>query len=291
MVVDNKGVELPVNQQVTPPVEPTLSTTTPKPEEVLSERTKEQVSKLQESNKRLFEANQLLQQELTRKIKTEQVFNPIQQAVNQTKVETKPEIEQFVEIDSDGNKFINEVKLQAALETATSRATKAEESVKQYIDTHQRREDEQQISEAYSAYVELNPSSDKFDADLNRQVRSILLDSMMYPQDYGGRSLSFKGAADFAKKQTPAQAQATQERVEQTKQPSQTQAAAGAQEQGSLEATGSSGNITPEQAVEQNRELENLRSRTRAGDMWAVARRLINTPHVGAPTSSGEGVA
>src|SRR4030042_1074657 len=115
-----------------------------------SERTSEQFDKLKDSNKRLYEANQLLQQELSRKKQLEQQFKPVQTTVPQ---EQQPKIEQFIETDPvTGEQFVNEDRLKKAISEAQNRATRAEQAVQSYIQQQQQREEQKQTEEAYKAY-------------------------------------------------------------------------------------------------------------------------------------------
>jgi hypothetical protein len=123
----------------------------------------------------------------------------------------------------------------------------------------------------------LDPKSPKRDEVLGKKTRAFLLDSMMNPTDYGGRPLTFKEAADIAsgessKKEVKAEVEAqTQEKLENKK-----QAVAGAE--------GSSAQaVRPEGA--EAAELNDLRFRSRRGDMLAIAQRLARTPHSGGAKS------
>lgn len=238
----------------------------------VSERTAGQIDKLTEHNKRLYEANQLLQQELSRKQKVEQQFKPIQQEP----VQNQPKVEQYVETDPvSGEQFVNEEKLRKAISEANQRATRAEESVKSYIENQQAKEEQRQTEEAYRGYPDLDPKSPKHDADLSKKTRAYLLDSMMNPTDYGGRPLTFKEAADIAsgessKKEVKTEVETqNKEKLEDKK-----QAVAGVQGS-SAQALGSSESDMAE--------LNDLRFRSRRGDMQAIAQRLARTPHSGTP--------
>lgn len=240
----------------------------------VSERTAEQIDKLKEHNKRLYEANQLLQQELSRKQQVEQQFKPIQQE----QAPAQPKIDQFVETDPvSGEQFVNEEKLRRAITDANQRATRAEESVKSYIENQQAREEQRQTEEAYRNYPQLDPKSSKHDTVLSKKTRAFLLDSMMNPVDYGGRPLTFKEAADIAsgessKKEVKAEVQSqNKEKLEDKK-----QAVAGAE--------GASAQAVKPGSTDAA-ELDDLRYRSRRGDMLAVAQRLARTPHSGAPKS------
>jgi hypothetical protein len=238
-----------------------------------SERTAEQFDKLKESNKKLYEANQLLQQELERKKGLEQQFQPVQQAIPQ---EQQPKIEQFIETDPvTGEQFVNEDRLKKAIGEAQSRATRAEQAVQSYIKQQQEREEQRQTEEAYKAYPELNPSHEKFDTDLTRKTRAFLLDSMVNPQEYSGRPLSFREAADLAKQAigAPVASLAPQPKLEPKKDQENE-----IKMQASAETSGISSQTQEANQVPQE-ELEVLRDRSRRGDLWAVAKRLSQIEH------------
>lgn len=255
----------------------------------VSERTREQFDKLKDSNQRLLEANKLLQGELTKRYQTERTFAPIQQAtqmgpqpVVQPQGVQAPQVEQFVEIDPvTGEQYVNEAKLQTAIANANARAVRAETAVRNYIQQQQAVEDDRQTREAYTAHPELNPNAENFDKGLHRRTRALLLDSMMNPVDYDGHALSFKEAADFANEQTTKEATELEKKVE-----GQRQESIEKKEQASLAAQGQTGVQPP--PAEVSEELADLIRRTRAGDPWALAQRLKNTPHTGTPTSSEE---
>lgn len=263
----------PVGTEQQPPVTPT-----PQAPPVVSERTTEQFEKLKDSNGKLFEANKLLQQELTRRAKSEQTFAPIQQVPQAP----APAIEQFVDTDPvTGEQYVNQQKLSAALSDATKRATNAESAVQNYIKQQQVLEQEKQERDAYNAHPEVDPSNQKFDAEVSRRTRSLLLDSMMNPQDYHGHALTFKEAADEAKSQTQGQAAAVQ---------ANTQQAIDTKQQATTEVTGVSGAFAQQAGSGQPEELSVLRNQTRLGrgdqSTWAIAKRLTKVTHTGTPTSS-----
>ena len=274
----------PVVASVVPTGAMASGQTIPEPTPVVSDRTTEQFEKLKDSNKKLFEANQLLQEELSRRAVSEQTFAPIQQTP-QLNVPA-PEIEQFVNVDPiSGEKYVDEVKLSAALAESNKKATRAEVAVQNYIKQQNILEEERQTSEAYTAHPEINPSSKEFDANLSRFTSALLLHSMMNPQEYGGKTLTFKEAVDEAKKTSPQQAQAQTAVLEkETKQvmENKQQAIAGA--------IGVSGAVAQQIQGPPQNELETLRFQTRFGrgddQTWAIAQRLAKVSHVGTPTSN-----
>jgi hypothetical protein len=253
---------------------------TPKQEEAMSnapDRTKEQFEKLLESNKRLYDANMLLRQEMEQQRTAPQAPQPGPQRAT----EINPD--DFIEEDpSTGQKYINDQRLKAKLEEIQKKADQAEKAIQNYMKTNEDREIERQNQEAFDAFPDLDPSSKKFDANFHKQVRGALADSMFNPEDYNGRPLSFKEAASFVRTQYPTQtaqpkasdATAETEKAEAEK----SQAAQTQKEQASTQA-----NSQPRaaQQVSDDEELESLRYRTRyQNDDWALAERLKFTEHI-----------
>ena len=107
---------------------------------------------------------------------------------------------------------------------------------------------------------------------MNKRNRAFALDSMIHPEDYSGKPLSFKEAADLAKSNLPAK------KVEEVRK----EAAKAAieqltpKEQASLEAVGS-----PDRRSQVEQPLEDLRFRSRKGDQDAIVERLKGIPVVG----------
>ena len=241
-----------------------------------SDRTKEQFDKLLESNRRLFENQEALRHEIARKTESNKTFQPIQEPV-QTPVFVKPE--DFVEVDPlSGERFINENKLQGAISELSARATKAEQIMQGYIQTAEQREVQKQNTETFEAYPELNPAvGEGFNRPFSDFTRAVIYDSMINPQNYGGRSLTFKEAADRVngqlvskKKDESTQGQTVQPTLKET------QEAQLVKEQASLAATGQPANVVQAQATT---DVADLAKRTRLGDTWAIAQRLKNIPH------------
>ncbi len=257
-----------------------------------SERTTVQFDKLKDSNKRLYDANQLLQQELKKKEQVAKQFAPVQQTPDQPKTK-EPKVEDFIQTDPvSGEQYVNEDKLKSAINDAGQRATRAETAVQSYIKQQQQTEEKKQTEEAYASYPDLDPKSEKYDANLSRVTRANLLDSMMNPNDYKGRALTFKEAADLASGKA---SQKTMEQQAKEKETAEKEAneAKEKEKQEKLEAkqqatAGAKGvpSTTQEPAQDDEAELDNLRMRSRHGDMWAVAQRLTKVDHAGTPSSS-----
>ena len=286
----------PQTQQTVAPVVPAEQGTAPTiPSEGsfpadISQRTSEQFDKLKDSNNRLYEANKILRDELTRKAMVEQQFAPVQQ-VQQTQ---QPNIADFITNDPvTGEQFVDNSKLQKVIAETNQRATKAEVAVQSYIKQQQYMEEQKQTEEAYKNFPQLNPSvPDKFDTELSKRTRTLLLDSMMNPVDYGGRPLSFREAAELANgdlsKIRPMKQ--TSQAPEQASAKTQQQEDSVAKEQAGLAAQGTSSASQPP-AVSPDEDLTNLRLLSRKGGKvgdWAIAQRLSKIPHTGIPKSSAE---
>lgn len=141
---------------------------------------------------------------------------------------------------------------------AEQRAERAEQSVKQY-------QYDQENKETFKEYPELDPSNTKtFNKKMHVATRQILLDSMVNPQDYKNKQLSFREAAAIAKTQLPgaienAKKEGAKEAMEQLS----------PKEQASLDAVGS-----PSRRNEALGNLDDLRKRTRRGDSQATIERM-----------------
>lgn len=180
-----------------------------------SERTKEQFNKLKEANKALKE-------KLDKRAEVEPIFESMRP--KPTSGLTQSQIDQVTDIDPNGNKYLNEDKLDQLLTQATQKAERASAQVEQFIE-------EQQSREAFTAIPQLDPKGDNFDPELHRATRAYILDSMMNPKEYGGKQLSYRQAGEMAAKATRAELA----KVEQEANAQQT-----AKEQSSLGATGRS---------------------------------------------------
>lgn len=272
---------------VTPqaPVAPAPATPAPLPEDTRG-KTREQFEKLLESNRRLFETNTMLQQEMTRRNTANQSFAPMQQVPQPPANQVNPA--DFVEVDPvSGESYINTQKMTARLNELNVKASRAEQAVQNYIKTAENREIERQSKEAFTAYPELNPGTanvrnPKFDEKFNKQVRGVLLDSMYNPDDYGGKPLSFREAADLVK-QLPASAQPQPVTATPDAKKEEKAKAEAAEKSKELKAQSSAQVPSQPQNAPQpvnDEEIQRLRLKTRLGDSEALARRLINTEHI-----------
>lgn len=256
-----------------PPVQPAEPVV---PAQDVSDRTKEQFDKLLESNQRLFDANETLREELTKRQQAAQTFQPIQQPVQQPQ-QVNPN--DFIEVDEYGQRVINEVKLQEAINTVNQRATRAEQVVQNYIQSSEQREIDKQNKEAFATYPELNPASPSFDPEFSDFTRAVIYDSLINSYRYGGKGLSFKEGADLVKSKMGG-GQKVEETSEGKEEAKEAEVAQEAKEQGSLTpaATPSQG-----QPAAQEQDLEDLRQITRLGGSdgaRAIALRLTKIPHV-----------
>ena len=153
------------------------------------------------------------------------------------------------EVDINGfNKAIREAQTQA-------RAARTEV---------RRIQEQAQEREAYQDYPELDPNAENHDKTLFRKTRAVLLDSMMNPQDYDGRQVTLKEAADIASGGDKAE-QAKQEGAKEALRQQETK------EQASLGAESRSDRRRATQSS-----LADLRKRSRMGDDAAIAERLNN---------------
>ena len=121
---------------------------------------------------------------------------------------------------------------------------------------------------AYEAHPELNPNDTKtFNKDLSNRARALILDSMLNPGDYNGKSFSLKEAGDYLKNESGSEvAKARQEAaVEAIEQLSP-------KEQAALEAT-----ANPSRRNDTTGDIEDLRRRTRKGgdaSLDAIVQRM-----------------
>jgi len=271
-----------------------------------SQRTQNQFNKVLDNNRQLMEANQQLQSELERRNRTSlqqpggvtpspapspqptQPQPPVAPQASEQPLAPNPA--DFIEVDPrTGDKYINETKMKTAFEEAINRSQRAETTVETYIKQQEELDQARQRAEAFGAYPELNPQNkEQFSQDMHIETRQILLDSMVNPNDYGGRVLRFKDAADIAKNRLGQRNQAPKEPegeppkatedpvVEKEQQEKQER-----KEQAAIEADGgSTGNQASAEEQEQiSREKARLHAQIRAGDDLALAKRLTQIPH------------
>lgn len=146
----------------------TSASTSALPQEA-SERTKREFEKLTTD----------LRQERTERERLQTLFNSMQ---------SKPE-------DSKPNAPVMDT---GVLENIQQRLNEAEQRVLQAESKANMTLEELENREVYTAHPALNPNDEKtFDKELHKKTRQIILDSMLNPEDYEGKQLSFKEAADL----------------------------------------------------------------------------------------------
>lgn len=243
-------------------------------------RTRQEFEKLLERNNELARTNAILQQEMQRRAQVTQQYAPLQQTP-QTPAQVDPR--DFVEVDANGVEYINEQKLKSKIDEVNQRAMRSEQMVQNYIQTSEQREQERQNRETFNAYPELNPANtDKFDKGFHNRTRQVMIDALVNPQEYGGRALTFKEAADLVRQEyapaSPVPGMDSNDAVQQQ------QAAEGA----AIKQQASVTPVSQPQAVRSNVDDEELHRRlsaaTRMGDEEALAIRLKYTNHVRTPS-------
>lgn len=175
----------------------------------------------------------------------------------------EPEVQPIYDPDTG---LLNEQALttvqQRALE-AERQAHKTQEELQQLLEERKREVQLKEDQEAYTAHPELNPEAKDFNKDLRDLTASLMLRSMLHPEEFSGKQLSHKEAGDRAKELVSkisgnVRQEAAQEAIEQLS----------PKEQAALEATGSNGRGHDTQG------LDDLRRRTRKGDSNAIVERL-----------------
>lgn len=259
----------------------------------VTERTADQFTKLLDSNKRLAEQNEIYRKSLEI-LNTNKPTMQTPKASAQTPAESKApaqssnglNVQDFIETDpSTGERYINEQKLAARLSEVEQRASRVdavESELKGFMRTQQEQQMQKETVEAQRAFPELDPNSQAFDADFMRDVRARITDSMINPLDYklgAGQRLEFKQAAELVKAQYARFGQAATQKVteQQEQEAQQTVEEAKAQASASVSSPSSPANAYSTVA---DAELGDLRKKTRYGDDFALAKRLMHTEHI-----------
>lgn len=255
MTEENKEItEQPIVSQ-----EAAVEQTTQEP---AKDRTREQFDKLIESNKRLFEANELLRQEMQARTKVNETFKPIQE-------NTADPFDGLVVVNPEtGERLINDEKLLKQLRDNEQRATRAEKAVESYVRATEEKEIAAQNQAAFNQYPELNPGDKSFDLTFHRQVRGALYDSMVNAPDYGGKPMTFKEAADFVRGASSGQKKDLEKKEQEISENKQ-QAVAHTTSQPASQAQGQF----------KTEEQEKLVQRVRYGDNSAIVQRLESIGH------------
>lgn len=213
-----------------------------------SERTRVQFEKLQTQ----------LREERAKREYAETVFRSLQP---QKPVEPVAPPAPFIDPDTG---YFNEQALtdvQRKAVEAEQRAARAENQIQQYMIDQEKRE-------AFTAHPDLNPDARGFNQSLSNITRSILTDSMLNPNDYGGKALSFKEAADRAKELgKPVIEKARQEGAQQVLEQLTPK------EQASLDATS-----VQTRRTDNYGDIAELGLKTRKGDLSAITERLKGVP-------------
>lgn len=254
-------------QPAVTPQEPAQPSTPVEPE-IMKDRTRDNFEKLLESNQRLFEQNEIMRQEIQQKLGT-----PAPQAQPTQQPTQTPQSEwDFYEVDpKTGETFINRDKLSETMKELRDRTQRAEVQVQKIVKTNEEKEIERQNSETFAVYPELNPRAENFDKQFSLQVEGLVYSSLIGPDRFNGRPLTFKEAADMVRGQQPSQ----------PPQGEPTPAPAGQGE--ALKETAATGAMSQPQNEPQytdDSDLIALRFATRMGNTEALAKRLVHTEHI-----------
>lgn len=256
-----------VVQPVVTPQEPTQPSTPVEPE-VMKDRTRDNFEKLLESNQRLFEQNEIMRGEIQQKLGT-----PAPQAQPAQPTQTPKSEWDFYEVDpKTGETFINRDKLSETMKELRDRTQRAEVQVQKIVKTNEEKEIERQNKETFAAYPQLDPRSDGFDKQFSLQVEGLVYSSLIGPDRFNGRPLTFKEAADMVRG------------GQQPTQPAQgTPAPANAGKGDALKETAASAAMSQPQnepTYTDDSDLIALRFATRMGNTQALAERLVHTEHI-----------
>lgn len=264
-VTDTQDSAMPTEDQKTTVTE---STQEAAPTEVSSKETESEglPDSASDRTKREFEKlKNELREERRKRQYVETVFNGIQQ-----KQAPQQEVPQPVPVYDPNTGLLNEQALNE-IQQRTIQAEQRAQTIEQRFQQmdEERKAEAQRIEEqeAFTAHPELNPESKSFDQTLHNITSSLMLKAMLEPDKFGGKQLSFKEAGDTAKewiqkvangaKKTGAQEALTQLTPK---------------EQAALEAVGN-----PTRRTEVGSNLDDLRYRTRKGDIQSIVERLKGT--------------
>ena len=220
-----------------------------------SERTKREFEKLKND----------LREERQKRLYAEAVFQGIQK-----KQVEKQEVPQPVPVYDPQTGLLNEQALTETQQRAMSAEQRAQILEQKFQALEEERKAEAQRieeQEAFNAHPELNPESKTFDQTLHNITSSLMLKSMLEPDKFGGKQLSFKEAGDTAKQWITKVANGAKKSGAQE---ALTQLAP--KEQAALEAVGN-----PTRRTEVGSNLDDLRYRTRKGDIQSIVERLKGT--------------
>ena len=252
MAEDTQGVEQ-VENDTQLPAAPTGEQQTTGSEQVPNELPNE----ASERTKARFEelTSQLAEERRSREA-LEKAFNTLKPK------EAKAEIQPIYDPDTGllNEQALTNVQLRAqeAEKTALEAKTELQQLREERIKQTQERED----LEAYQAHPELDPKNEQFNKDLRDMTASLMLQSMVHPEQFEGKQLTHKQAADKAKELVAkisgnVKEEAAKEAIEQLS----------PKEQAALEATGSRQRTGL-------KDMDSLQRRTRKGDESAIMERL-----------------
>ncbi len=152
--------------------------------------------------------------------------------------------------------------VQLRAQEAEKQAQMTQKQLDGYLEDQKKQNQAREDQEAFTAHPELDPKNDKFNKDLRDVTASIMLQSMVHPEEFGNKQLTHKEAGDKAKELIAkisgnVAKTAAQEAIEQLS----------PKEQAALAATGSTNHA-------QETDLATLRRRTQRGDTNALMERL-----------------
>lgn len=238
---DTQESAMPTEEQQTPVAETTTEvdqsdvssdgkTETGLPVEV-KERTRQEFEKLKSE----------LRDERARREYMEQVYNSLQPKANEP-VETPI-------YDPDTGLLDEQVltDMQRRTKEAEQRAQKAESSVNSYLEAQEKRE-------VFTKHPDADPNAEQFDKNMSDVASSLIFRSMVHPEEFGNKQLSFMEGIERAKSM-----------INPNKDVKQTEL----KEQASLENTGSSGRRTQVES-----DLQELQRKSRRGDKDAILERI-----------------
>lgn len=252
-VTQTQDVAMPTTDQQTPPVAPVEPVAEPQTQvPVQSEPQSELPEDVSERTRQQFERlTYQLRQEREKRQRLEQTFQPMQPV---TQAQVQP-----IYDPSTGllNENVFTQTQQQAIE-ARQAAKKLELELAKLKEEKQQDIWDRERVLAYMSHPELDPSDKKsFNKEFVVETRKILTDSMVNPQDYGNKQLSYKEAADLAKAKVSPAAKVVEEAKAEGAQEALAQLTP--KEQASLEAAGSPANrqqagTTQEDLVKQTRQ-------------------------------------
>lgn len=146
-----------------------------------SERTRQQFEKLKQSNQELLDKVRQLEEVNKRPqansaldaLKPTPPANPQVPGVSQDKVDD------IIDKLTDENGYIDDEALKRALKEAKEEARKAREEAKQTQATIEQIQENEEVQKAHAKYPQLDPKSDKFDANFFELVKNELVGQMM----------------------------------------------------------------------------------------------------------------